>query len=109
MSVCDFDGASLSIELKPEEKEAIYLSCAIPCFKEVENMGAMDYVNRAYPNLVEATPAPGFDVTLRVPKSYWEGNEEKAIDHLSQLRKYVLGGIFERYYASINAVSSCYF
>lgn len=103
MSVCDFDGANLSIELKQEEKDTLFLSCSIPCFSEVENMGTMDYVNKAYPNLVMDKPAPGFNVTLKIPKTYWEGNEEKAIDHLSQLRKYVLGGVFEKYYSAVSA------
>lgn len=61
----DFDGVTYKLST-PESKTVLLLSMSMKCFPELQTFGATDVLAREYGSLLQGTPEPGYDVTLRI-------------------------------------------
>jgi actin related protein 2/3 complex subunit 2 len=90
----DFDHALFQVTVLPDCLTTIFISLAIPCYKDIKSKGSEDAVKKAYGNMVQA-PFQGFDVTIRLQEADYKGKEEHMIDLVSRLKRIVVGGVFD--------------
>jgi len=80
---------------------------SLPCYKEIESLGAKDAFEKAYGSMV-TTPLNGYDVTVKVNLD--ELKEQKAkdemVERLSCLKANVLAGIFDHFFSALLAGKS---
>ncbi|KXS20557.1 P34-Arc-domain-containing protein [Gonapodya prolifera JEL478] len=98
LNIADFDGVGYRLST-PESKTLLVVSMRMPCFGELLQYGAMDVLRREYGSMLEATPEPGFEVTLKVdiekvPQDY--SDREALIRKIALLKRNALAAPFEQ-------------
>jgi len=102
VKLCDFDDVSYRVVIEAESRNILTVSMSLPCYKDIENLGAKEAFNKAYGNLV--TPAGnGYDVAVKINLD--ELKEQKAkdemVEKLSCLKANVLSGIFDHFFSAV--------
>jgi len=102
VKLCDFDDVSYRVVIEADSRNILTVSMSLPCYKDIENLGAKDAFNKAYGNLV--TPAgSGYDVAVKINLD--ELKEQKAkdemVEKLSCLKANVLSGIFDHFFSAV--------
>lgn len=100
--ICDFDNASFLVKVEESDLARVYVSLSLPCYSEIKNMGARDAVEAAFPGLISPETEAGYDFTISVGKSDYEGKETEMIEKLANMKSITLGGVFEKYYKALN-------
>lgn len=65
MVLADFDGVTYRIST-PESKTKLLVSMCMTAFAQLKTYGAEQVLRRIYGPLLQATPEPGFDVSVLV-------------------------------------------
>ncbi|KAL1918575.1 uncharacterized protein VTP21DRAFT_2597 [Calcarisporiella thermophila] len=95
MTVVDFDGVTYFIHT-PESKTRIVLSMAMKCYKELEQYGANDILQREYGPYLITPPEQGYNVTLEFNLENLPEDKDELIKKVSLLKRNVLAAPFER-------------
>ncbi|KAJ3211014.1 hypothetical protein HDU82_006923 [Entophlyctis luteolus] len=95
LTLHDFDGVSYSLETK-DSKSVVYFSMNMRCYSELRAYGADAVLRREYGNLLQASPEPGFDVTLRIDEERLQGVDTGVlVKKLALLKRNALAAPFE--------------
>ncbi|KAJ3209268.1 hypothetical protein HDU82_001095 [Entophlyctis luteolus] len=95
LTLHDFDGVSYSLETK-DSKSVVYFSMNMRCYSELRAYGADAVLRREYGNLLQASPEPGFDVTLRIDEDRLQGvDKDVLVKKLALLKRNALAAPFE--------------
>jgi len=107
VKLCDFDDVSYRVLIEDSARNILQVAMSLPCYKEIENLGAKDAYEKAYGSLV-TTPLNGYDVTVKINLD--ELKEQKAkdelVEKLSCLKANVLAGIFDHFFSAVLAGKS---
>jgi len=96
----DFDNSSFFIRVEESDLSRVIISLSLPCYREIKDKGADAALQGAFGSMLIA-PEQGFDVTIALGKSDYEGKEEAIIDLASRLKRITLGGVFEHFLAPL--------
>jgi len=107
VKLCDFDDVSYRVLIEESARNIMQVSMSLPCYKEIENLGAKEAYEKTYGALV-TKPLNGYDVTVKVNLD--ELKDQKAKDELvvrlSCLKANVLAGIFDHFFSAVLAGKS---
>jgi len=65
VKLCDFDDVSYRVLIEPDSRNILQVSMSLPCYKDIENLGAKEAYQKAYGKLV-TDPLNGYDVTVKI-------------------------------------------
>jgi actin related protein 2/3 complex subunit 2 len=98
--LCDFDDVTYRVVIDAKNRNLMTVSMNLPCYREIENNGAKDALQKHYKNLVVA-PEAGFDVSVQIDFDSLGYKEDELINKLQMLKPNVLGGVFEYYFGAL--------
>lgn len=98
--LCDFDDVTYRIVIDAKQRNIMKVSMNLPCYREIENKGGKESLEKHYKNLVVAAES-GFDVTVQVDFDKLVYKEDELINKLQMLKPNILGGIFDYYFGAL--------
>jgi len=107
VKLCDFDDVSYRVLIEDSARNILQVAMSLPCYKEIENLGAKDAYTKAYGSLV-TTPLNGYDVTVKINLDELKDQKSKdeLVTNLSCLKANVLAGIFDHFFSAVLAGKS---
>jgi len=104
VKLCDFDDVSYRVLIEDSARNIMQVSMSLPCYKDIEALGAKDAYEKVYGSLV-TTPLNGYDVTVKINLD--ELKEQKAkdelVERLSCFKANVLAGVFDHFFSAVLA------
>eukprot|EP00962_Isochrysis_galbana_P009250 scaffold2591_cov84-Isochrysis_galbana.AAC.1 len=81
IDVCCSDfGALYHVSALPEQRHVLRISAVLECFQEVEAAVGRGYFAKLYGEMLEATPEPGYSLTLALNLDQLPQDEARARD-----------------------------
>jgi len=65
ITVADFDGVTFHISTHPQQRNIVTVSIQWRCIQDIMRFGVEAALKRIYGPLLQATPEPGYDVSLQ--------------------------------------------
>jgi actin related protein 2/3 complex subunit 2 len=104
VKLCDFDDVSYRVLIEAESRNILQVSMSLPCYKDIESLGAKEAYEKVYGSMVTA-PLSGYDVTVKINLD--ELKEQKVkddlVEKLSCIKANVLSGIFDHFFSAVLA------
>lgn len=102
----DFDQAAFLVQVEEDDLTKITISLYMPCYKAIENSGALAALKAAYGTMLQSSAVRGNDATIVLTKADYEGKEEQVIELVSRFKRIALGGVFDYYLQPLQAGKS---
>mgnify|MGYP000883620194 CR=1 FL=1 len=99
VNVADFDGVMFHLSNYEGDKTKIRVSILLKFFRDLQEHGALDLLNRIYGNLMMDTPETGFSVSLLIDlKSVPVDQRETVAKNCGLLKRNCFASVFEKYF-----------
>jgi len=100
--MADFDGVKMHISnLTPEQRNIVTLSIAWKCIPVLLKNGAAEDLKAIYGAMVQSSPEPSYDLSLRFDTDNIPGNKEKFPEALSLLKRHLLAAPFKKVFQEV--------
>jgi actin related protein 2/3 complex subunit 2 len=100
--LCDFDDVSYRVVVADGDTDKMQVAINMPCWREIEDLGGKDAVKQFYGDVAGGAELDGYDVTLNVDMNSIKDKPD-LIKRLSLLKTNLLGGIFNKFFTSLES------
>jgi len=97
--LCDFDDVSYRVVIDAKTKNLLTVSMALPCFREIKDLGGQDAVTKAFGDKA-ISPVENFDVSVQVNLET-EDKKEEIIKKINLMKQTVIGGVFRHFFTKL--------
>jgi len=98
--LCDFDDVTYRITV-PLEGKVIKVSMGLPCYPQIQSLGAEDALKRIYEGLI-TDPEQNYNLTLQIDADKLNGATPESIaNKISHFKDNIVGGVFDRAFTAL--------
>jgi len=103
LTTSDFDNTRFKVVVNPGEEKIIKVMIDLPCWRELEKLGASEALKEEYGQVctVESKPEPGFCVMLTVACTDDETKNAQCLEKMIYLKRNLLGAPFHKAFKAL--------
>lgn len=98
VTFADFDGVIFHISNLKDDKYKIRVSIALKFYKDLQEHGADDLLQREYGSLLQLPPEEGYNVTLLFDLKNLPENHQELVKKAGLLKRNCFASVFEKYF-----------